>query len=130
VSDYALSKSIPLKFDEAVSRLPAALATEGFGVLTQIDVQNVFAQKLQAPFRRYQIFGACNPKLANRALTSNLLAGIVIPCNVILWENDDGSTTLAAVNPAQTAAAQADPTIAELAGDVLGRLQRVFDQVR
>jgi uncharacterized protein (DUF302 family) len=126
MSEFALSKSLESKFDDAVAKLPGALAGEGFGVLTQIDVQSVFAEKLNAPFRRYRIFGACNPKLAHHALTSNLLAGIMIPCNVILWEKDDGTTTIAAVDPVQTPAAKSDPAIAELAKDVLSRLERVF----
>jgi uncharacterized protein (DUF302 family) len=127
MSEFALSKSLESKFDDAVAKLPGALAGEGFGVLTQIDVQSVFAEKLKAPFRRYRIFGACNPKLAHHALTSNLLAGIMIPCNVILWEKDDGTTTIAAVDPVQTPAAKSDPAIAELAKDVLSRLERVFE---
>lgn len=126
MNDYALSKSLNLRFEDAVSRLPEALATEGFGVLTQIDVQSVFAQKLQTPFRRYRIFGACNPTLAHRALSNTLYAGVMIPCNVILWESDDGSTTIAAVNPVQAPAAQSEPAIAELARDVTGRIERVF----
>lgn len=127
MSEFALSKSLESKFDDAVAKLPGALAGEGFGVLTQIDVQGVFAEKLKTPFRRYRIFGACNPKLAHHALTSNLLAGIMIPCNVILWEKDDGTATIAAVNPALTPAANADPAISELAVDVLARLRRVFE---
>ena len=126
MSEFALSKNLSSKFDEAVARLPDALASEGFGVLTQIDVQSVFAQKINQSFRRYRIFGACNPKLAHQALTSNLLAGIMIPCNVILWERDDGTTTIAAVDPVQTPAAKADPAINELAKDVVARLERVF----
>src|ERR1039457_3828232 len=126
MSDFALSKNLDSKFEDTVSRLPDALASEGFGVLTQIDVQSVFAQKINQPFRRYRIFGACNPKLAHHALTSNLLAGIMIPCNVILWERDDGTTTIAAVDPVQTPAAKADPAIADLAKEVLARLERVF----
>lgn len=126
MSEFALSKRLSSTFDTAVTDLPDALAREGFGILTQVDVQGVFAQKLNEPFRRYRIFGACNPKLAHRALTSNLLAGTMIPCNVILWENDDGTATAAAVDPVQTAAAKADSAIAVLAQDVLARLDRVF----
>jgi uncharacterized protein (DUF302 family) len=125
MSEFALSKSLESKFDDTVAKLPGVLAGEGFGVLTQIDVQSVFAEKLHTAFRRYRIFGACNPKLAHRALTSNLLAGIMIPCNVILWENDDATTTIAVVDPVQTPAAKSDPAIAELAKDVLSRLERI-----
>ena len=126
MTEFALSKDLGSKFDDTVNRLPEALATEGFGILTQIDVQSVFAQKINQSFRRYRIFGACNPKLAHHALSSNLLAGIMIPCNVILWERDDGMTTIAAVDPVQTSAAKGDPAIADLAKDVLARLERVF----
>ena len=126
MSEFALSKDLTTKYDDALAQLPDALGREGFGVLTQIDVQSVFEQKLNLPFRRYRIFGACNPKLAHRALTSNLLAGIMVPCNVILWEKDDGATTMAAVDPTLTPAASSDPAIAELALDVRSRLERVF----
>jgi uncharacterized protein (DUF302 family) len=126
MSNFSLSKSLKTKFDDAVAQLPGALSTEGFGILTQIDVSSVFAEKLKEPFRRYRIFGACNPKLAHRALTSNLLAGIMLPCNVILWENDDGTTTIATVDPVQTPAAKSDSAIGDLAVEVRSRLERVI----
>ena len=129
MSNYALRSNLSLSFDEALARAPDALAKEGFGVLTQVDVQGVFAQKLQLPFRRYRILGACNPLLAHRALSSSLLAGIMIPCNVILWENDDATCTIAAVDPEQASAAQSEPAIAELARDVRERLMRVFGHI-
>ena len=112
MSNYAIQSNLTLSFDEALARAPQALAKEGFGVLTQVDVQGVFEQKLQLPFRRYRILGACNPLLAHRALSSTLLAGVMIPCNVILWENDDRTATIAAVDPEQASAAQSEPAIA------------------
>jgi uncharacterized protein (DUF302 family) len=125
--EYALSKSLESKFDDVLAKLPEALAREEFGIITQIDVKNVFAQKLNLPFRRYQILGVCNPKLAYRVLSGNLLAGIMLPCNVVLWEKDDGTTMIAAVEATQVPAAKSDPTIAELADDVVSRLERVFE---
>jgi len=129
MSNYAIQSNLSLSFDEALARAPDALAKEGFGILTQVDVQGVFAQKLQLPFRRYRILGACNPLLAHRALSSTLLAGVMIPCNVILWENDDRTSTIAAVDPEQAAASQSEPAIAELARDVRERLLRVFEHI-
>ena len=129
MSKYAIQSALTLSFDEALARAPDALAKEGFGVLTQVDVQDVFEQKLKLPFRRYRILGACNPLLAHRALNSTLLAGVMIPCNVIIWENDDHTSTIAAVDPTQAAAAQAERAIEELARDVRERLLRVFSHI-
>jgi uncharacterized protein (DUF302 family) len=124
---FALTRPLNYGFDEALERLPPALAGEGFGVLTQIDVTSVFAQKLGQSFRRYRILGACNPTLAHRALSSTLLTGVMLPCNVVLWENDDGTSTVAAVDPTLNPAATAEPAIGELAGEVKARLTRVLD---
>ena len=125
MSDFAISKQLSLSFDEALAAVPEALKTEGFGVLTQIEVDSVFRQKLDLPFRRYRILGACNPKLAHRALSSNLLAGVMLPCNVVVWEGDDGRAQVAAIDPRLAPAAVADPAIGELAQEVYARLGRV-----
>src|SRR5450759_3024527 len=125
MSDFAISKQLLLTFDEALAAVPEALKTEGFGVLTQIEVDSVFRQKLDLPFRRYRILGACNPKLAHRALSSNLLAGVMLPGNVVVWEGDDGKAQVAAIDPRLAPAAVADPAIGELAQEVYARLGRV-----
>jgi uncharacterized protein (DUF302 family) len=125
MSDFANSKQLSLTFDEALAAVPEALKTEGFGVLTQIEVDSVLRQKLDLPFRRYRILGACNPKLAHRALSSNLLAGVMLPCNVVVWEGDDGKAQVAAIDPRLAPAAVADPAIGELAQEVYARLGRV-----
>lgn len=124
--DFALSKQLSSSFDEAMVAVPEALKTEGFGVLTRIEVNDVFKQKLDLSFRRYCILGACNPKLAHRALTSNLMAGVMLPCNVVVWESDDGKAHLAAIDPRPSPAALADPAIGTLAEEVYGRLSRVL----
>lgn len=120
LTNFALSKNLEAKFDETVARLPDALATEGFGVLTQIDVQSVFAQKINQPFRRYRIFGAYDPKLAHHALSSNLLAGIMIPCNghATSTEFSEGNSTgLGDILPRQ-------PERPDLCGIYTGELTR------
>ncbi len=123
---FAMQRELEVGFDDAVARLPAALGGEGFGVITQIDVDTVFAQKLGQPFRRYRIFGACNPALAHRALSASLVAGVMLPCNVVLWEGDDGRAVVTAVDPTASPAAAADPAMAELASEVRQRLDRVL----
>ena len=127
-----LQRALTSTFDKAAEALPAALEQEGFGVLTHIDVSGVLAKKLGVDFRRYAIFGACNPHFAHRALQLELSIGVLLPCNVVLYENDDGTATVIAVDPMQTFAAGADDptnTFDEIAGEVKARLQRVVDSL-
>lgn len=123
--DFALNRELSLGFDEAMARLPAVLGAEGFGVLTQVDVTETFAARLEQPFRRYRILGVCNPSLAHRALTLNLAAGVMLPCNVALWERDDGRAEVAIVDPTLAPPVASDPALEQLAHEVRERLERV-----
>ena len=98
-SRYGLSVNLPISFDAAVSEATAALKTEGFGVLTTIDVQQTLKNKLNRDFRRYVILGACNPVLADRALHAELEIGLLLPCNVIVYEAEGGQSVVAAMAP-------------------------------
>ena len=91
VSEYAYQAWLDLPYEEAVERVTAALKEEGFGVLTQIDVKATLKKKLDADFRKYVILGACNPPLAHKALTTELEIGLLLPCNVIVYEEEEGS---------------------------------------
>jgi uncharacterized protein (DUF302 family) len=100
-----LKKVVPMSYDVALVRVVEALAAEGFGVLTQIDVHDTLEKKLGVSFRRYKIIGACNPPFAHRALQAELDVGLMLPCNVIVYELDRGQCVVAAIDPMQTVAA-------------------------
>ena len=117
MAEFGMRKQVSLSFDEALGRTERALAAEGFGVLTRIDVKATLKEKIGVDFRRYQILGACNPRLAHKALTTELGVGVMLPCNVAVWENESGLVTISAVDPMQTLAAQ-DPRLAPIATDV------------
>src|SRR4029453_11590756 len=96
---YGLKVSLPVPYDEAVRRATEALKAQGFGVLTTIDVQQTLKAKLDRDFRKYVILGACNPPLADRALHAELEVGLLLPCNVIVYETGPSSTVVAAMAP-------------------------------
>ena len=96
---YGLRVELPVGYDEAVERATAALKAQGFGVLTTIDVQQTLKQKLDRSFRKYVIFGACNPPLADRALHAELEIGLLLPCNVIVYEVRPGTSAVSAMAP-------------------------------
>ncbi len=126
---FGIRKTLDIGFDEALARVPEALKAEGFGVLTEIDVQATLKKKLDVDFRRYRILGACNPPFAHRALRHSLDIGMLLPCNVIVYETDEGKTVVSAVDPMQTMAAQGDAAIQPLAAEVRLKLQRVVDSL-
>ena len=123
---YTLDRLLPgVSIDAADARARAALAANGFGVLTEIDVAATMKAKLGVDFRRYKILGACNPTLAHRALSTNLSAGTMMPCSVAVYEADDGKATVVAIDPEQTPAAQS-PELHAIMGEVRERLSRVI----
>ncbi len=88
---FGMSKRLDVPYDEALTKVRAALKEQGFGVLTEVDVRATLREKLDEDFRPYTILGACNPRLAHRALESDLDIGLLLPCNVIVYESDGGS---------------------------------------
>ena len=99
MSDYGISKHVDLIYEEAVERVRVTLKEEGFGVLTEIDVKKTLKTKLDADFRNYIILGACNPPIAHQALQTELELGLLLPCNVTVYEADDGKTVVSAIDP-------------------------------
>ncbi|HET7540563.1 MAG TPA: DUF302 domain-containing protein [Polyangiaceae bacterium] len=116
--------ALPVSFDTAVERLPPALRAEGFGIITQIDLQQTFKEKLGVDFRRYRIFGACNPAFALKALELDPRAGLLLPCNVVLFESEPDVTMLGIIDPVQQLDAPSGP-LSDLAGEIEVRLARV-----
>ncbi len=116
-------------FDEAVAKVTDALKTEGFGVLTEIDVQATLKKKLDVDFRRYKILGACNPAFAHKALETSLDVGLLLPCNVVVYEEDGGATHVAAIDPLETIAARGEPALQGIARDVHDKLERAIARV-
>lgn len=123
--DFGMRKATRSGYEEVLEKLPELLKAEGFGVLTRIDVKETLKQKIGVDFRRYQILGACNPPLAHRALSAELEVGLMLPCNVIVYEGDDGKAVVCAIDPMQTVAA-ANDKLAPVAREVREKLARVL----
>jgi uncharacterized protein (DUF302 family) len=128
-SAFAVKTRVGASFEDVLDRLPAVLQREGFGVLTEIDVQGTLKKKLGVDFRKYRILGACNPPSAHRVLQSDLDIGVLLPCNVVVYE-DDGGAVVAAIDPmAAIAGVSDDPDVKAVAADIRSRLQRVVDAI-
>lgn len=125
---YYIAKSVSGSFDEVIARVIEALSKEGFGVLTDIDVAATMKKKLDVAFRPYRILGACNPKMAHKALSAEDKIGVMLPCNVIVQQTDDG-VEVAAVDPVASMQAVANPGLAEIAGPVKAALTRVVESL-
>lgn len=123
---FGIRKTLNATYDEALSRVPEALKSEGFGVLTEIDIQSTLKQKLGVDFRRYKILGACNPPLAHEALRTELEVGLMLPCNVVVYEDDGGRAVVLAVDPTKTMAGSGNTKLAELAEAVKEKLTRAL----
>ncbi len=124
---YGFSKKVDAGFDEVLGRVRDALQREGFGVLTEIDVKATLKKKLDVDFRKYVILGACNPPFAHRALTVELEVGLLMPCNVIVYENDQGGVTVVAADASMMAAATGNEALWDVATSVNDKLRRVID---
>ena len=123
---YYFNKTLHMSFDDAVTQVVEALKKEGFGVLTDIDVQKTLKKKLDVDFRKYRILGACNPPFAYEALELEDKIGTMLPCNVVVQEHPDGTIEVSAIDPMASMKAIENPKLRDVAAQVQAKLKRVI----
>lgn len=126
---YHFSKTLDLSFDEAIEKTTAALKEEGFGILTEIDIKETLKNKLDVDFRKYRILGACNPPNAYKALQAEGHIGLMLPCNVIVQEHQDGKVEVSAVDPVASMQAIENEDLGEVATNVRNMLKKAIDRL-
>ena len=126
---YYFSKTLNTTFGEAIEKVTNALKSEGFGILTEIDVQATLKKKLDVDFRPYKILGACNPPFAYKALKAEEQIGLMLPCNVIVYVNDNGETIVSAVDPAASMQAVKNEALGEVAETIQSKLKSVIESL-
>lgn len=127
---YCHKRTLKLPYGSAVARTREALAGEGFGVLTEIDIKATFQKKLEADFRPYTILGACNPPLAHHALSTELDLGVLLPCNVVVYEGDSPDESVVVIVDPEVSLGRADiPELVPVALEVKRKLERVLASI-
>ena len=127
-NDYGYNRTLPVSFSEPVARTREALQEQGFGVLCEIDIKEKLKEKLGVDFRNYVILGACNPPLAYQTLQVELDVGLLLPCNVVVYEQDNGSV-VAAIDASKMLSVVGHPQLEATAQEVNEKLRRVIDSV-
>ncbi len=126
-TDFGIRVTLDVSYEAAIEKATAALKEEGFGVLTEIDVKATLKKKLDADFRRYIILGACNPKLAYQALQNEMEIGLLLPCNVIVYETDEGQSTVSIVDPISMMGVVESDALQVVADQATEKLTRVAE---
>jgi len=126
---YSFNKILDMAFDDAVSRVVNELKKEGFGVLTDIDVQKTLKKKLDVDFRKYRILGACNPPFAYKDLQAESRIGTMLPCNVIVQETASGKIEVSAIDPIASMQAIGNPKLKNIADQVQAKLKKVIENL-
>ena len=128
-TEFGLQVNLDVPYEAAIEKATAALKEEGFGVLTEIDVKATLKKKLDADFRRYVILGACNPNLAYQALQTELDLGLLLPCNVIVYETDEGQSVVSIVDPLAMLGMVQNESLQKVANEARTRLNRVTQKL-
>ena len=128
--NYTISKKVNKDFHQAIKDVTAELQKEGFGIITEVDLKGKFKDKLQVDFRNYTILGACNPGLAYKAIQQEPGIGVMLPCNVLVQEHENGEVEIAAINPMNSIGAIENKELQGLAQEVSDKLQLVLDRLK
>ncbi len=126
---YGYQRQVHLSFEVVDEKIRETLKSNGFGVITEIDVKKTMREKLDEPFKKYKILGACNPPIALQALTMESEIGLLLPCNVVIWENDDKSTTVSAIDAKKMLSITGLEGLDEMASHVNNLLKKSVDSV-
>lgn len=126
---YGMGKTTPMEYEEARAKIVEALKEQGFGVLTEIDVKRTLKEKLDAEFRKYVILGACNPQLAHRALQAEEDIGLLLPCNVIVYEAGPGQTKVSALDPGMMVEVTGNEVLKGIAKEARERLEKALESL-
>lgn len=127
--EYYISTKLNTSFDEAIDLVAEKLKDQGFGILTEIDVKATMKKKLDVDFYNYKILGACNPPFAHKALLAEDKIGVLLPCNVIVQEKEQGTIEISAVDPLASMQAVQNPDLAEIATEVTNRLKKMIESL-
>jgi len=127
--EYYFSKTITDSFENAIQKVTKALKSEGFGILTEIDLKATLKKKLDVDFYNYTILGACNPQFAYKALVTEDKIGVMLPCNIIVQEKVAGQIEVSAVDPATSMQAIENDKLTEIATEISDRLKKVIEQL-
>lgn len=127
--DYYLIKNVDYSFNEAIEKVTEELKKEGFGVLTEIDVKETFKKKIDVDFRNYKILGACNPKFAHQALSVESQLGVLLPCNVVVQEMEDGKVVVSAMNPMEALKVVNNPEMNNIVLTVAEKINNVINNL-
>lgn len=130
VKNYAFSTVLDTSYDDAVGKVTDALKEEGFGVLTEIDVKETLKKKLNKEFRKYVILGACNPPYAHRSLEVDLDVGLLLPCNVIVYETDNHKAYIAAMNPVSALEIIQNDDLRRISEEISTKLKKVIQRIK
>ena len=128
-TNYGFSKVVNLSYDEAIKKVTDELKKEGFGILTEIDVKETLKKKLNVDFKPYKILGACNPPFAYKSLQAEEQIGLMLPCNVIVYVNDNNETVVAAIDPIASMQAVKNESLGEVAETIQGKLKSVISNL-
>jgi uncharacterized protein (DUF302 family) len=126
---FEISRRVDTRFQETIDHVTAELQKEGFGIITEIDLKEKFKEKLGKDFRDYKILGACNPKLAYEAIQKESHIGVMLPCNILVQEHEDGKVEVTAINPMQSIGVVGNPELQSMAKQVSDKLKAALDRI-